>query len=244
MGRNARLKKQRREEERRKINEAWGFFTSRGFLNQVRKMILDSGASVNSCICCTKVFVQLANTVGLNAIPLTVEASVFNPVFADWIEVNGLDPSDEDMVRMGEKGGRFVVLGARDERQPKDSNSWPGHLVAVISAKGKPTTVIDLTIDQANRPKKDILIRDPLVFGVPDNFTDGGVVATGFMGTKAGKIAFVYRAFPEDTSYEVSPDWQRDYAAKTHDKIEIEEPKQEPSGLLGPDGRLLEPAGE
>lgn len=223
MGRQSKLKHERRQERQRSLDEAWSFFTSRKFLRQVRKMILDSGAMVTSCICCTKVFVQLAETVGLDARPLTVETSVFNPVFADWIEQHGLNPSDADVHKLGQAGGRFVVLGARDDREAAE-NAWPGHLVAVLRAKGKPTTIVDLSIDQANRPAKDINITEPLVFGVPDNFVEGRSVASGFVGTQAGKICFVYRAFPEDTSFEVSPDWQRDYGATTHNKIEIVEP--------------------
>lgn len=227
MGRNSRLKQARREKRQRSLDEAWDFFTSRKFLWQVRKMILDSGAKPSSCICCTKVFIELATTVGLEAHPLTVETSVFNPIFADHIEKHGLDPSPEDMKRLGDAGGRFVVLGARDDHE-REPGMWPGHLVAVLRARGKPITVVDLSIDQANRPAKDINIADPLVFGVPDDFVKGTSVATGLVGTKAGKICFVYRAFPDDRSYEVSPDWQRDYGAKTHDKIEF--PKEPTDG--------------
>jgi len=246
MGRNARLKRERREKRRKSLNEAWLFFTSRGFLKQVRQMILDAGANVNSCIACTKILVELGTTVGLDIRPLTVEASVFNPVFTEHIKEHGIDPEEDDMVRLGEAGGRFVVLGARDEREPNGPGMWPGHMVAVMRAKGKPVTVIDLSIDQASRPKKDINIVDPLVFGVPDEFTQGTSVATGIYGTKVGQICFIYRGFPEDTSYEAAPDWQRSYEARTHDKIEAQAPEgaPKPSGLLGPDGLPLGPAGE
>ena len=221
MGRNARLKRERREKRQQELDEAWAYFTSRHFLREVRRMILDSGALASSCICCTKVLCQIGESLGLDVRPLVVETSVFNPVFTEHIEKNGLDPSDDEMREMGEKGGRFVVLGARDEREPSGPNMWPGHLVALMQAKGKPPTVIDLSIDQANRLKKDILITEPVVFGVPSEFAKGTVLAQGIVGTKAGKICFVYRAFPDDKSYEVSPDWNRDYAARAHDKIDL-----------------------
>ncbi len=221
MGRNARAKRERREKRRQQLNEAWSYFTSRHFLREVRRMILDSGALASSCICCTKVLCQLGENLGLDVQPLVVETAIYNPVFTEFIEKNGLDPSDEEMREMGEKGGRFVVLGARDVREPSGPNSWPGHLIALMRAKGKPPTVIDLSIDQANRPKKDILITEPVIFGVPVGFAKGTFVAQGIAGTEAGKICFVYRAFPNDTSYEASPDWQRDYGAKAHDKIDL-----------------------
>jgi hypothetical protein len=231
MGRKSKLKHARKEKRQRSLDEAWDFFTSRKFLWQVRKMILDSGAKISSCICCTKVYSELAATVGLEVRPLTVEASVFNPVFAAHIEKSGLDPTDAEMKTLGEAGGRFVVLGARDD-DVAEPGMWPGHLVAVLRARGKPTTIVDLSIDQASRPAKDIVVTDPLVFGVPDDFVLGKSVATGFVGTKAGKICLVYRAFPEDMSFEASPDWRRDYGAKTHDKIEVIPPEttEKPGG--------------
>jgi hypothetical protein len=221
MGRKARLKRERREKRKADLDEAWGYFTSRSFLKEVRRMVLDSGATPDSCIACTKVLCELGKDLGLEIGPMVVETSIYNPVFADYIEQHGLDPSAEDMMRLGSAGGRFVVLGSRLDREP-EPNKWPGHLVAVMRAKGKPTTVIDLSIDQANRPKKDINIVDPQVFGVPSDFDGGTFVAIGFTDTKVGKICLVYRAVPDDKSYEDSPDWQRDYQARGHDKIEFE----------------------
>jgi len=221
VGRKAKLKKQRREERRKAIDEVWRYFTSRYFLTQVRKMILDSGASADSCICCTKVLMQIGESLCLNVQPLVVEANVFNPVFAKHVVKHGLNPSEEEMKRLGEAGGRFVVLGAREDREA-GANKWPGHLVLLASAKGKSPVVIDLSIDQAHRPKKDILITEPVVFGVPDGFTRGEYCAVGQVGTEVGALCFVYRAFPEDKSYEVSPDWQRDYAAKAHDGVPVD----------------------
>jgi hypothetical protein len=220
MGRKARLKRERRQKRIDDLNEAWGYFTSRSFLSEVRRMILDSGTDPSSCIACTKVLCQLGEDLGVDISPIVVETSVYNPTFAEYIEKNGLDPTAEEMMRLGRAGGRFVVLGSRLDREP-EPDKWPGHLVALMKAKGKPTTVIDLSIDQANRPKKDINITDPVVFGVPDGFVDGSYVAVGYAGTSAGKICFVYHAIPEDTSYEESPDWQRDYGARTYDKIDF-----------------------
>ena len=229
MGRNSRVKKLRRAQRQHSLNEAWGYFTSRHFLRQIRRMMLDAGAAHNSCVAACKVYCQIAETVGLDARPLTVETSVFNPVFAEFIKQHGLDPSEEQMREMGEQGGRYVVLGARDEgdegdegETPSESN-WSGHLVAILSANGRRPVVVDLTIDQANRPDKDILIPDPIVFEAPPGFVDGVGVATGYCVTPAGLNAMVYRAFPEDISFESSPEWQLDYAARAHDKIEFEE---------------------
>ena len=196
-------------------------------------MIHDAGANGSSSICCTKVLVELGQDVGLDIQPLVVETSIFNPVFTKWIETNGLNPSPEEMKTMGEAGGRYVILGPRDDSQPRKEETWPGHLVAIMRAKGKPPTVLDLSVDRANRPLKDIQIDGPIVFGAPDDFITGGSVASGIYPTKVGKICFVYRAFPEDRGFEDHDEWKKSYGAKTHDKIDIEE-----SAAAGASGEL------
>lgn len=227
MGRKARLKRERRQRQRESLNEAWGFFTSRGFLRQVRQMIHDSGAPVHSSISNVKVFCELGADIGLDVQPLAVEVAAYNPVFTDYIEKNGLNPPEEEMTRMGEAGGRYVILGSDDERRPRAEGRWTGHLVAVMRAKGKPLTVVDLTIDRAHRPNDDIVLIDPLIFGVPKEFLTGQEVAQGIVGTSKGKVCLVYTAKPLDTDFKQDEDWVRDYGARTHDKIVVEEPAGE-----------------
>jgi transcription elongation factor Elf1 len=247
VGRKARLKRERRQKRREILDESWRFFTSRGFLRQVRQMIHDAGIDVHSSVAATRIFCELGHDVGLNIQPLSVEVNVYNPVFTAYIEKNGLNPSDEEMTEMGEAGGRYVCLGSKDEDRPRAEGTWLGHLVAVMLVKGKPATVVDLTIDKAHRPTDDIALVDPLIFGCPPGFLDGKDVAEGIIGTPKGKICLVYRAIPDDLSFEGHIDWTRDYAAKAHDKIDFGEMPQAapaPSGLLGPDGLPLESSGE
>lgn len=222
MGRSSRLKRERNQKERESLNEAWRFFTSRGFLRQVRQMIHDAGGPPQSSVACTKVFSELGASIGLDVRPLPVEVTAYNPIFTAHIEKHGLNPSEEEMTALGETGGRYVVLGARDEKKEVSNLQWPGHLVALMSAKGKPLTVVDLTIDRAHRPNDDIVLTDPLIFGVPRTFLSGSEVAEGIIGTPKGKVCLIYRPLPDDQSFLQTPEWQRDYGARTHDKIDID----------------------
>lgn len=215
MGRAARIKKQQRQAE---LRTRWREFIGTEFLRAVRAHILASGAQSDSCICSTKVVIQLAEQFNLRAEPLVVEASVFNPVFADHFQQHGIGVDEDTMRRLGESGGRFVVLGCRADREPAGPNKWPGHLVAVVHppaglANATPH-IIDLSIDQAHRPNKSIVVEEPIAFPTPDqDFLQGKSVSIGYVKTSAGLLCFLYRAYPEDHSYDVSPDWQRSYVA-------------------------------
>jgi hypothetical protein len=253
VGRNAKLKKKRREKRRREINESWPYFTSRRFLGEVQRLYRDSGANPESSVGCVKVLQEIGDEVGLTIKPISVEVTVYNPTFAAHIEEHGLNPSPEEVHRLGEAGGRYVVLGSRGQKQ-KDEDNWRGYLVALLTASNKPPTVIDISIGQATRLADGIVCDRPLVFGIPEGFFKGTHCTVGFEPGPNGKICFVYRALPDDTGFESTVDWLRDYGAKAHDKIdfgdmpeetpeEVPEPPK-PSGLLGLDGRPLELSGE
>jgi len=219
MGKNANLKKKHRAKRRREINEGWPYFTSGRFLGEVQRLIRDAGIDLESSVGCTKVLHEIAREVGLSLTPISVEATVYNPIFAEHIRKHGLNPSDEDMHRLGEAGGRFVTLGARNKKN--DEENWHGYVAALLKAPGKPTTLIDIAIGQATRLEHGIVCDRPMVFGTPSGFIRGTHVAVGFSAGSNGKVCYVYRAFPDDKGFENTVDWKRSYGAKAHDKIEF-----------------------
>ena len=258
MGRKAKLKEKRRRERQKAEQEGWPYFTSRRFLGEVQRLIHDSGMDMESSVGAVKVLKQIADDVGLRLYPLSVEVTVYNEVFANEIQENGLDPNPKRVEELGEQGGRFVVYGSR-AKVKDDEDNWHGYLVAVLKAANKPPMILDIAIGQATRMEHGILCSQPMVFGVPQGFLKGQSCAVGYQGTPKGKNCYVYRAFPDDTGFEKTLDWQRDYGAKAHDKVDFGDmPEQappppgvpselilppEPSGLLGPDGLPLGPAG-
>jgi len=223
MGRKARLKQERKLQAKQ---EAWDHFRGPMFLREVRRMILSSGAQADSCICSVKVLCQLGESLGVRVEPLTVEAYVYNQIFVDFFAEQGFNPTTEDFKRLGEAGGRFIVLGSRESRDAVEGK-WQGHLVAIAHPpKGVNDVpyVLDISIDQAHRPQKKLMLQDPVCFPIPSKrFLTGEQDAVGLTESAGTKMCMVYRAHPAITDYEVSPDWQRDYAAKTHKNVAFDD---------------------
>lgn len=223
MGREARL---RRLRGRKRAEQAWeqrkrrarilDLITMPASLEAIRRAMLRAGTRKNSCIAATKLYVELATRMGLEALPLRVETSVINPALWEWIEANELiseEPtatlSDETLAAAVGAGGHMVVIGYRND-SARVPGHWAGHLVALVSAGGRPR-VVDLTLDQAERPEKQIVGLGPRCFVVPEPWVRGEMVARAFVKTASGKIAVEYAVLENDRQYESSPDWNRTY---------------------------------
>ena len=146
-----------------------------------------------------------------------------------------------------------MVLGPRNQKN--DEENWYGYVVALMTAKGKPPTVLDISIGQATRLEYGISCNRPMVFGIPDGFLAGTHVAVGFQPVADGKNCYVYKAIPGDKGFEKVLDWVRSYGAKAHDSVDFgdmpEKTPEEPlvdvppaPQLLGPDGNPLGPPSE
>jgi len=228
MGHASRFKKERKLKRAR---ESWDQLLHPSYLAEIRQMILSSGATPDSCICCTKVLCQIGASLDLRVEPLTVETYIYNAAFVMHFANNGFDISTSDMVKIAERGGRYIVLGSRakEDRKAKPGK-WPGHLVAVVyppkDVQEQPR-VVDISLDQAHRPKKGIYLQEPVIFPVVKGFLAGTDEAIGLIEVGGAQMCMIYKGYPEVTDYEASPDWQRNYEARAHDKISLEELKDE-----------------
>lgn len=230
MGRNSRLKRERRAERERqeflhekKREQLLNLICSNEALYAMRRAMLRNGAGKNSCIMAARMFIEMAERMGYTAFGMTVETSVINEDLWDWINANGFGEEQfsqlptADVVRSVPEGGRMVILGARDQPEPIKPGNWPGHMVAVV---GSPNNwrVVDLSLDQATRTEKQIICR-PSCFVVPDEWLEGTLVARGFRpmfrpdDRRKNVVVVECQAFPEDKSYESTPDWNRTYNA-------------------------------
>jgi hypothetical protein len=229
MGRNARLKKQRRIQRNQ---EAWDQFLKPGYLTEIRQMILASGATADSCICATKVLCQIGESLGLRVKPLVVEAYVYNAAFVMHFANYGFDVDEKVMAEIAERGGRYVAVGCRqDPDRVPEEGKWLGHLVAVVfpprDVQARPH-VVDISMDQAHRPEKGLLLQEAITFPIPSKrFLTGNEDAIGLTDVGGVKMCIAYKAYPGVTDYEVSPDWQRDYEAKAHDSVPLDGLPQE-----------------
>jgi hypothetical protein len=260
VGRNARRKKKRREERQRELHEMWSYFKSGRFLGEVQRLIRDAGFNPRSSVGCTKVLKEIGDGLKLSITPVSVEVSIYNSIFTDHIIEHGLNPSDEDMHRLGEAGGRFVTLGSRSQKT-EDADKWHGYVVALLKVPNKPDTIIDISIEQATSVADGIICSRPQIFGIPPGFLTGTHVAVGYQPIPNGRNCYVYCAIPDDNGFEQTTDWNRDYGAKAHDQIDFGDMPQVapesvpqvgqpdgqgspgPSVITPPESRLLGPDG-
>jgi hypothetical protein len=92
-----------------------------------------------------------------------------------------------------------VALGigfGRDDRQERPG--WDGHLVAILES----TVLVDLTLDQASRPEKNIVLH-PGWSVVPTSFLAGRDMAQCDMN--GSRVS--YSAMPADRSFTSAGDW-------------------------------------
>jgi hypothetical protein len=163
----------------------------------------------DSCIAATKIAIDVLAHYHILAEPLAVKVMIFNPAFVQRIE-NGADIpiSGEITKQWSEEDGSWCLGLGYGESAP---NKWPGHLVAIVRDHG---WLIDLSLDQAARPKRDINV-GPAAFDVASEFLRG---EAPHIQTINGSV-LKYMAFPTDTSYDVSPNWNN----PRPDELEISE---------------------
>jgi hypothetical protein len=81
-----------------------------------------------------------------------------------------------------------------------EPGKWPGHLVTVLGGQ----VLIDLTLDQADRPQHGILLPMPILAPCDPDFLAGQARVAGIVGG----CRVVYEARPGDRSFERSNDWR------------------------------------
>ena len=148
------------------------------------------------CIAATAILIDVLDYFRLTARPLSVIATVFNPVMSGRIEREGMPTLEEAERDWFPNGCYSLVVGVGDPQPGK----WPGHLVVNLADQ----VLIDLTLDQADRPQHDIVLPMPVVAPFPAEFlTEYGQLSGVVNGCRV-----VYEARPADRSFERSNDWR------------------------------------
>jgi hypothetical protein len=148
------------------------------------------------CILATAALIDVFDYFKLTAKPLSVISTVFNPRMADRIALEGM-PTPEEAERSWfppHDTCRSLAVGAGDPEPGK----WPGHLVCVLDGK----VLIDLTLDQADRPHRGIELPVPVIAPVNEEFLAGQGELVGMVNG----CRVVYLARPEDRTFERSRD--------------------------------------
>lgn len=156
----------------------------------------------DSCIPATRIAVLALRELGVRAAPVPCEALVYNAAYVARTTAEGRMPHDvaEAEVWWQEDRAWGIGIGCRELSEPAEG-AWNGHLVALIDGR----TLLDLAIDQADRPARDISIEDPVLADVPREWRHGDL---RFHVPHDGAHVF-YKATPDNTGYLTAPDWTR-----------------------------------
>jgi len=154
-------------------------------------MLTTAGLGRGTCILHTRIATLLARKAGVRARPLTCALTVAN---AEWLALA------EELDRMPDveewRGGEWA-LGIGQGKAP-GQKGYDGHVVVVVEDRW----VLDLTLDQANRPQHGIEVR-PGYFRVERDWLRGG----RRIAFRRNGAFIQYEARPEDRGFLAVPDW-------------------------------------
>ena len=165
-----------------------------------RPLILEI-ASARSCISSTRLAVEYLRGRNIKAEPLTVRAHVLSPAMVEKINQYGGLPEDKATIdRWYEESDQVWGIGLGMSEIPAEAGNWPGHLVALVENK----YLLDLSIDQASRPERGLLL-EPFFIEVPSDFLQGGGISVA--ATSGAELH--YWARPADKSFLQAGDWRK-----------------------------------
>ena len=176
----------------------------------VKETMHSVGFGADSCIAATRIVVDVLKRFDTRAEALTVQVMVVNRAFLERAKREVPPHERYELERWYLESGAYTVGIGVGEAEP---GKWPGHLVAVV----KREFLVDVTLDQANRPARDILLPPYLVATVSDKFLKGRIDLPIPIASGSGVI---YYPFPTDRSYRVSPLWSvKSRTARTVDEV-------------------------
>jgi hypothetical protein len=165
-------------------------------LVQVARPCILQHYSVDSCIASTRIGIDVLAHFGFVAQPLTVRAIVYNPAFCRRIEAGALFPqTQKELSQWAKEDGSWNIgigFGA-------NADKWDAHLVFVSG-----NYVVDLALDQANRPKYQIKL-NPTFFAVDSEFLTGQKPHVFWMNDCIIRVGVI----KDYSDYRTSPDWVR-----------------------------------
>lgn len=167
------------------------------FTRVARPVILDYFAP-NCCVAATAITIGVFRALGIPARPCTCRVSIFNRAYVDRSQREGRIPQGLEETRAWCADGVSWAVGV-GYGADSGEGGWPGHLMAVVAG----SVLVDASIEQANRPQKDIVLPPVLAVPAPADFllersrfylhsTDGGLV--------------IYEPLA-DRSWRRAPDW-------------------------------------
>lgn len=153
----------------------------------------------DSCLISTRVAIGTLAHFGITATPLSVKTACLNAETVRRIDSGEIAPGRRTVVDFDREGAWGVGIGYGNPEPGK----WPGHLVAIAGFM-----LIDLSLDQASRPTKEMPffpVMLPIVADIYDGFLSGELAA---VFNRSDGCRVVYTAFPRDRTYRGCSDWK------------------------------------
>jgi hypothetical protein len=169
-------------------------------LAHARDEILQNGYRVDSCICSTRVAVDVLRRLGHQCEPQPASVVVYNKAMTDLIlKLQRLPKGPAEFDQWTEEYGAYSVGAGL--RLPTGIG-FVCHLVAIVNRQ----VLVDLSLDQLSRPEWGLQL-DPFADEFPVEFLEGKPFITNLDG-----MLMIYRKSHEE-NWKLSPDWvdQRRY---------------------------------
>lgn len=167
----------------------------------------------DSCIASTRVIFDLLRQYEMKPLAMACSVRVLNEALLKRIEKEGRHPVDDyELRRWSTQDGSWNVGIGRTGVLRK--HRWDGHLVVLAYRK----VLIDISIDQASRPRKGIVLK-PLAVTAPDDWADG----TTDFAIPEGRCALIYRAQPDNRDWVRTTGWtgHKDLRKQIVDRIAL-----------------------
>ena len=165
---------------------------------RIARLIILEYFRKDSCIASTRITVEVFSRLGFKAIPLPCQVQIYNSKFREIFEREKHWPTKEEMEKWITKGAWGIGIGFGDH---KGEGYW-GHLVTIVENR----YLIDSSIDQAERPSKEIFLPAILVTEVNRDFRRGREKLT--IINDRGTV-MVYEPKIRDQKWEATPDWTK-----------------------------------
>lgn len=169
----------------------------------MRPAILNEGFNANSCVATVRVTIDVLKYFGVLAKPVPVRVFILNAAAARIAEEQGMEELQRvvQVQEPSDVGGPWTLGLGHDDGTP-----GAGHVVVAIVQE---RTMLDLSLDQASRPLKNLKF-EPLVATVdnPAWFTVAGEQVAYEIPQTDGNAALLY-THAEGHRYRQSPNWDR-----------------------------------
>jgi hypothetical protein len=152
----------------------------------------------DSCIASTRITVEVFSRLGFKAMPFPCTVQIYNNKFREIFEREKHWPTKKEMGKWVTKGAWGIGIGFGDDRK----EGYLGHMVAIVENR----YLVDSSLDQAERPNKEIYLPAILVTEVNRDFRRGKKELT--IVNERGTV-MVYEPRIKDRKWEATPDWTK-----------------------------------